>query len=64
MKTLGDYRQVCVILGGENCRAVKWLDAKIAEQGEDMEVLASESQMLLLLGPMILDGRDEDDQLA
>ena len=60
MKTLGDYRDVCAELGGENCRAVKYLDDKIAEQGRDMEVLADEHQMMLLLGPMLLDDAEAD----
>jgi hypothetical protein len=60
MKTLGDYRDICAELGGEKCRAVKYLDDKIAEQGRDMEALADEHQMLLLLGPMLLDDAEAD----
>ena len=54
-KTLGDYRDWCAMIGGESCRAVRFLDNKIEEQGRDMEVLADETQMMLLLGPMLLD---------
>jgi hypothetical protein len=48
-RTLGYYRDLCAALGGEKCRAVAFLDAKIAEQGRDMEVLADDSQMVQLL---------------
>ena len=51
--TLGDYHDICVILGGEDCEAVDFLKRKIAEQGRDEKVLAHESQMLALLGPML-----------
>lgn len=52
-RTLGDYRDLCAALGGEDCRAVKFLDAKIVAQGRDEQVLADEAQMLQLLGPML-----------
>lgn len=54
LETLGDYRQVCIAIGGEDCKAVKFLDAKIAKQGADEKVLADETQMMALLGPMLL----------
>jgi hypothetical protein len=46
--TLKDYRKIAVLLFPN---AVDFLDKKIAEaqQGEDEEVLAAESQMLYLL---------------
>lgn len=53
MRTLGQYRDLFVLIAGEDNRAVKFLDAKIAVQGRDEEVLADESQMLLLLGSML-----------
>lgn len=54
--TLGEYRKLCATLGGEGCRAVKMLDEKIADSpnGEDEEVIASDSQMRQLLMPMLL----------
>ncbi|HEV7356498.1 MAG TPA: hypothetical protein VGN99_00785 [Steroidobacteraceae bacterium] len=51
--TLGDYRKLFVIIAGEDNPAVKFLDAKIAKQGSEMEVLVDGSQMLLLLGSML-----------
>jgi hypothetical protein len=47
--TLGEWRKLFVVLAGEFSPAVAMLDKKIAEQGTDMEVLADESQMMLLL---------------
>jgi hypothetical protein len=47
--TLGDYRKMAVLLFPG---AVDFLDAKIAEQGEDEVVLASEEQMIALLSGM------------
>ena len=52
--TLGEYRDVCVKAGGEGCKAVKFLDEKIAELGRDEEVVAPDSQMRMLLMPMLL----------
>lgn len=54
LKTLGDYRDICVVIGGEDCEAVKFLDRKIADQGRDEKVLAPESQMMFLLEPMLI----------
>ena len=51
-RTLGFYRDMACLLNGPNSRAVKFFDAKIAEQGRDEKVLASESQMLLLIQNM------------
>jgi hypothetical protein len=53
--TLGEYRDMCAAIGGENCRAVQFLDDKIKEQGRDMEVIAPDSQMRFLLMPMLLE---------
>jgi hypothetical protein len=47
--TLGNYRKLSVAFFGEDSGAVKFLDAKIAEQGEDEEVVADEGQMVYLL---------------
>lgn len=53
--TLGEYRKMCVAIGGETCKAVKFLDDKIAESpgGVDEEVLTHDSQMRGLLMPML-----------
>ena len=44
---------MCAAIGGDDCEAVEFLDAKIAEQGRDQRVIADETQMMLLLGPMM-----------
>jgi hypothetical protein len=53
-ETLGEYRDLCAALGGEECEAVKFLDAKIAAQGNDEKVVAADSQMRALLMPKLL----------
>lgn len=50
--TLGNYRKMAAAVFGEDSKSVKFLDGKIKEQGEDEEVVATEDQMLLLLGTM------------
>jgi hypothetical protein len=54
LETLSDYRLACIAIGGEDCAAVEWLDRKIEQQGSDQAVLADETQMMALLGPMML----------
>jgi len=55
--TLGEYRDICAALSPyrEKCKAVKFLDEKIAKDGRDEEVLAVDSQMRMLLMPMIIE---------
>lgn len=52
--TLGGYRDLCAAFGGEECRAVKFLDSRIATQGRDTEVIQPDSQMRILLMPMMM----------
>ena len=55
--TLGEYRDLCAAIGTEDCRAVKFIDRKIAEapeNGRDELVLASDHQMRMLLMPLLL----------
>jgi hypothetical protein len=54
--TLGEYLQLCRAIGGEECPAVAWLKQKIeaSPNGEDEVVLASDSQMRMLLMPMLV----------
>lgn len=54
--TLGTYRNIAHIMNGgdEESEGVKFIDKKIAEQGVDMEVIADESQMIYLLGSMLV----------
>ena len=48
--TLGTYRKIALALSGdENSPAVKFFDAKIAEQGENEVVVADESQVMALI---------------
>lgn len=53
-ETLGEYRKMCAALGGEDCQAVKFLDDKIAESNEDEKVIQADSQMRMLLMPLLL----------
>jgi hypothetical protein len=47
--TLGTYRKLAAALTGEDSPATQMLDEKIKEQGEDMEVIQDESQMMFLI---------------
>lgn len=47
--TLGEWRKRAVIMFGEDSPAIKFLDDKIAEQGDDEEVVAADSQLLNVL---------------
>lgn len=55
--TLGNTRTLCVTFFGEDSAATTFLDAKISEQGVDMEVIADEYQVLYLLAELDLGGR-------
>ena len=52
--TLGEYRDLCAAIGGEKCKAVAFLDGKIAKSGRDEEVITPDSQVRMLLMPMLL----------
>jgi len=52
--TLGEYRDMCAAIGGEKCKAVAFLDQKIAKFGRDEEVITPDSQVRMLLMPMLL----------
>ena len=52
--TLGEYRDLCASIGGEKSPAVAFLDKKIAETSRDEEVIATDSQMRVVLMPMLL----------
>jgi hypothetical protein len=55
-ETLGEYRELCAAISphGEACAAVEYLDKKIAAQGAEEKVVASDVQMRALLFPLIL----------
>jgi hypothetical protein len=55
-ETLGEYRDFCKAFGGEDCKAVAFLDLKIeaSPNGRDEEVVAADSQMRLLM-PMLVE---------
>ena len=57
--TLGTYRKLALLVGGEGSLAVKFLDKKIAEQGADQEVIAAEDQMIKLI--LDLQAEEEED---
>ena len=47
--TLGEYRNLSRMLFGPDSEATQFLENKIAEQGENEEVIQHESQMIMLL---------------
>jgi hypothetical protein len=53
LNTLGDYREFCAIMFGDDSPATRFFDRKIATQGRDEKVVADESQMLLLIGSLV-----------
>jgi hypothetical protein len=55
--TLGEYLDICLGLGGPDCTAVKFLNEKIknAPNGRDEIVLAPDSQMRLILMPLLFE---------
>jgi hypothetical protein len=57
--TLGEYRDLCAAIGGENCEAVKLLDGHIAKtgNGRDAVVIVPDSQMRALLMPRLVASR-------
>ena len=62
--TLGEYRDLCVAIGGPGCPAVELLDGHIAKnsKGRDSEVIVADSQMRLLLMPLLVSQKDETNQ--
>jgi hypothetical protein len=53
--TLFEYRDMCKAIGGPNCKAVKFLEDKIAAHGgKDDKVIMPDSQMRMLLMPMLI----------
>lgn len=56
-ETLGEYRDLCAALAGEDNTAVELLDEKIAGQGRDARVLTPDSQMRMLLMPLLIEKR-------
>lgn len=53
--TLKTWRKIALALGGEDSRAVKFFDEKIASSphGEDEKVIADETQVLYLITQML-----------
>lgn len=52
--TLGEYRELCAAIGGEDCEAVAFLDRKIEREHAAMPVLAPDSQMREILMPLLV----------
>lgn len=59
-ETLGEYRDLCAAIGGETNKAVVFLDKKIAESNRDEKVIVPDSQMRMLLMPMMVGDGDLD----
>ncbi len=59
--TLGTYRKIALILGGEDSQAVKFFDDKISKSpnGESEEVIADETQVLYLIGQLLSQRKGE-----
>lgn len=53
-ETLGEYRNLIAAMVGEENQAIQWLDEQIKEKGEDEIVLAPDSQMRMILIPMMV----------
>jgi hypothetical protein len=62
--TLGTYRKIAVALTGEDSKAVKYFDKKIAESphGADEEVIAAESQVIHLIFSINAQSEEENGQ--
>lgn len=56
--TLGEYRVLCAAIGGDNCQAVAFLDKRIASAGRDGKVIVPDSQIRVLLMPMLAQEAD------
>jgi hypothetical protein len=57
--TLGTYRKIALAISGdETSKVVKFFDDKIQKspKGEDEEVIASETQVMFIIGQLILGG--------
>jgi hypothetical protein len=53
--TLFEYRDLCKAIGGPDCAAVKFRETKIADNGgKDDEIIVPDSQMRILLMPMLV----------
>lgn len=55
-ETLGEYRELCAAIAGEDNEAVRYLDQKIKAQGAEEKVVAPDEQMRALLIPMMYEG--------
>lgn len=55
-ETLGEYRDLCMALGGPDCEAVVFLDEQIAKNpgGRDEKVVQHDLQMRMVLFPMLV----------
>jgi len=63
-ETLGEYRDMCAAIGGEDCAAVAMLDEKIADpinkKGRDENVVIDDYHMRTILLPLITKKVGED----
>ncbi len=56
-ETLGEYLQLCKAIGGPDCRAVEFLEEKIAASNPEEPVIHEDSQMRYLLMPLLIQPR-------
>lgn len=61
--TLKNWRDLTAAVFGDDSPATKFLDGKIAEQGEQMEVIADERQVLAALAHAHFEGETKGIEL-
>ena len=60
--TLADYRKLTLLMFGEGSPQHRFIEGKIALQGQYTEVIADEKQMLALFASMIEEEKPTDDR--
>ena len=53
LSTLGNWRKIAAVIGGDPNPATEWLDEKIASGDENEPVIADERQMLYVIATLI-----------
>lgn len=51
--TLGNWHKLCAATFGDDAEPTKYIKRKLDEQGEDMEVIVDEGQLLMSLVAML-----------
>lgn len=60
-ETLGEYYDMVVAIGGPNCAAAEYLEGMIFKSSREEIVAAPDSQMRVVLFPMLLQPRTDKD---